>query len=197
MAARSDRIAADHVNLSEPLSTVERIVRRVVCVRVAPASGPAANIDLARWRQELHAGMLAARRIAALERRGRRYDVLHFHTQATAYASFARMKRTPAIVSIDTTSRLAGEGMPSRLARATYRPNVMHDGAVFRAARAIISTSRWAARDVADLYPGCADRTHVMPYPVKADAFDAEWLYERAARAESRADSPVHVLFIG
>jgi alpha-maltose-1-phosphate synthase len=197
MAARSDRISADHINLSDPLTMSERVGRRVLSARIAPSSGRAANLDLARWRQELHAGLLAARRIAALARRGARYDVLHFHTQATAYASVARMMRTPAIVSIDATSRLASHEAASPLSRLTYQPNVEHDGAVFRAARAIISTSRWAARDLAHVYPDCADKTHVMPYPIKADGFDDGWVGERAARASAGAGGPVRVLFIG
>jgi glycosyltransferase involved in cell wall biosynthesis len=78
--------------------------------------------------------------------------------------------------------------------RASYAPNVAHDGAVFRAARAIVATSAWAARDLAAGYPDCAAKVHVLPYPVK-DVFDPSWASERAARAVK--GGPAHVLFIG
>jgi glycosyltransferase involved in cell wall biosynthesis len=87
--------------------------------------------------------------------------------------------------------------MTSRLARWTYRPNVWHDGLVFRAARAIVATSRWAADDLADLYPDCARKVRVMPYPVRATEFDPEWLTARAARARNGHVEPVRVLFMG
>src|SRR5206468_11073853 len=124
-------------------------------------------------------------------------DLLHFHTQPTAYASLGRMKRTPAIVSIDATERQASLEMPSRVARWTYQPNVIHDGLVFRAARAIVAASRWAARDVGELYQDCAHKVRVMPYPVRASQFDPEWMAARAARARNGHAEPVRLLFIG
>jgi alpha-maltose-1-phosphate synthase len=195
-AARLDGVTASHINLSEDLTIRDRIVRRLLCVRLAPRAGPAANVDLARWRQQMNAGLLAARRIGAAERRAP-IDVLHFHTQPTAYASLGRMKRTPSIVSIDATERLASLEMTSALGRATYRANIVHDGAVFRAARAISSTSRWAARDLADAYPDCAGKVRVMPYPVRTSAFGPGWTEARAARTASSQGDPVRVLFMG
>jgi glycosyltransferase involved in cell wall biosynthesis len=195
-AARIGDVTALHLNLSENLTVRDRIVRRLLCARLAPHAGPVANIDLARWRQEMNAGLLAARRIGAAERSAS-VDVLHFHTQPTAYASLARMRRTPSIVSIDATERLASLEMTSALARATYRANIAHDGAVFRAARAITSTSHWAARDLADAYPDCAGKVRVMPYPVRASAFSGDWIEARAARAMSDRGGAVRVLFMG
>ena len=195
-AALIPSVEASHVSLSDDLTIGDRIARRLLCARLAPASGPMANIDLARWRQEMNAALLAARRVTAAERQ-RPFDLLHFHTQATAYASLRRMKRTPAIVSIDATERQASLEMTSRLARWTYQPNVMFDGLVFRAARAIIATSRWAARDIVTLYPDCADKVRVMPYPVRVAQFDPEWLAARAARARNGHAAPVRLLFIG
>jgi alpha-maltose-1-phosphate synthase len=191
--ARLMAIDATHINLSDGLTVSDRLVRSLLSIKLVPATGALANVDLRRWRQELNFGLLARRRLTAAERRGA-FDVLHFHTQNTAYASLARMRRTPAIVSIDATSRLARGDAASAVGRASYAPNVAHDGAVFRAARAIVATSEWAARDLAAGYPDCADRIHVLPYPVK-DVFDSSWASERAARAAKGA--PVHVLFIG
>jgi alpha-maltose-1-phosphate synthase len=195
-AARLPDMTATHVNLSHGLTVRDRVVRRLLCARLAPAAGWAANVDLARWRRQMHAGLLAARRIAAAEQR-QRFDLLHFHTQATAYASLRRMNRVPAIVSIDATERQASDEMTSGLARATYGANVRHDGLVFRAASAVTATSQWAARDLAATYPDCAAKVRVMPYPARLDGFDPAWLTGRADRAACAPGEPVRFLFMG
>jgi starch synthase len=196
--ARDSELEAVHINLNDDLTTKDRIIRRAFCFRCFGRTKLSQlNLDFARWRQELHAGVLAARRIRACERSGTRFDVLHFHTQATAYASLRRMKRTPSIVSIDCTQGLAREEASSRLAKSTYLPNIAHDGAVFRAASAIISISRWAANDLARAYPDCADKVHVMPYPVRLESFAEEWIQERHTHSMSDSDARVRVLFMG
>jgi glycosyltransferase involved in cell wall biosynthesis len=186
-------IEATHINLSEDLTIGDRVVRRLLCARVAPATGPAANLDLARWRQQMNVALLAARRIAAVDRRAP-IDLLHVHTQAAAWASLRRMSRIPTIISIDATERQASLEMTSPLARWTYGPNVRRDGRVFGAARAIVATSRWAAADLATLYPECAAKVRVMPYPVRTAHFDPSWL---DARARSGEAGPVRFLFMG
>ena len=189
-------IDATHVDLSLDLTLRDRLVRRVFSLPLAPRLGPAGNLDLRRWREELNVGLLAARRISQAERTSR-FDVLHFHTQATAYASLARMKRTPAIVSIDATQQLASLEAGSTLSKLTYRPNMSHDGRVFARAAAITATSEWAARDLAVHYLSCANRVHVMPYPVRAIA-DESWIREKhdTASIEERPQR-VRMLFIG
>jgi glycosyltransferase involved in cell wall biosynthesis len=104
------------------------------------------------------------------------------------------MRRTPSIVSIDVTQRLAMRELPPGLARRDYAPNAAWDRRVFRAAAAIVATSRWAAHDLALDLPECAERTQVMPYPVPLEGFDAAWGDERRARP---ASDPVRVLFVG
>ena len=84
------------------------------------------------------------------------------------------MGRVPSIVSIDATQRPAFEEATSRLSRSSYRTGMVHDGAVFRAAKQIVATSQWAARDVAAMYPDCADKVHVMPYPIDSSSFDGK-----------------------
>jgi starch synthase len=187
-----------HIDLSDGLTTNDRALRRLICFQALGATRfSGANIDLARWRHELHCGLLAARRIRACERRSGRFDVFHFHTQATAYMSLGRMKRVPSIVSIDCTQRLASRETNSRLARATYWPNIVHDRAVFRAAAAIVATSGWAADDLAREHPECAAKLHVMPYPVRLESFQKRWIEQRQARFEADNSAPVRVLFIG
>jgi len=181
------------MDLSTGLSARERVVRRLLTLGPRPAS-PAGALTAARFRHELNAGLTAARRIGALERRGERFDAIHFHTQAAAWASLGRMRRTPSIVSIDITQRLAMLEAPRGLARRDYAPNAAWDRRVFRAAAAIVATSRWAADDLALDLPECAGRVHVMPYPVPLEGFDAAWGEERRVRP---AQAPVRVLFVG
>jgi glycosyltransferase involved in cell wall biosynthesis len=191
-------IEAEYVDLSEGLSTGERVVRKLVCA--GPRTGgafPGAALLLPRFRHELHAGLLARRRIAALERGGKRFDVIHFHTQATAYLSLGRMRRTPSVVSIDITQRLAAAEAGSALERVDFAPNAARDRRVFRAAAAIVATSRWAADDLAAGQPECAGKVTVLPYPVPLDAFDEGWIEERFARAAGDAGAPVRFLFVG
>lgn len=187
--ARDARIEPTHVDLARPLGAGERLRRAVLCARPLGTT----NLDLARWRSELHSGLLAADRIrSALARDSEGFDVLHFHTQATAYASLGLMSTIPSIVSIDITQRLASLEAPSAL-RFTYRPNVMHDGTVFRRAAAIVSTSRWAADDLRRGYPECAGKVSVLPYPVRLEQSDAAWIDERRRRAGGAAE----FLFVG
>jgi len=188
-------VDASHINLSDALTIPDRLIRRALSVRLAPTSGRYANLDRRRWRQELNIGLLARRRLKASERGGA-FDLLHFHTQAAAYASLRRMERTPSIVSIDATSRLASAEMTSPAARRSYAANIARDARVFRRARAIIATSAWAAADLEDLQPECADRIHILPYPIR-DVFDETWVAERTIRARRTPASPVRVLFMG
>ncbi|HYH83500.1 MAG TPA: glycosyltransferase family 4 protein [Longimicrobium sp.] len=193
-AVRAQRgIEPVRMDLAAGLSTRDRVVRRLLTLGPRPASAAGA-LTAARFRHELNAGLTAERRIRALERRGERFDVIHFHTQAAAWAALGRMRRTPSVVSIDITQRLAMLEAPRGLARRDYAPNAAWDRRVFRAAAAIVSTSRWAADDLALELPECAGRVHVMPYPVPLEGFDAAWAEERRLRS---IGDPVRVLFVG
>ncbi len=195
--ARDPSIDAVHVDLSQHLTAGERVVRRVMCAGPRPGSSAAAALLLPRFRHEMHAGVQAARRIAALEKGGGRFDVIHFHTQATAWASLRRMRRTPSIVSLDATQRLASRGVPAGLARLDYVPGAARDARVFRAAAAIVATSAWALRDLAEDAPELAAKTYVLPFPVSLAGFDAGWTEERHARAAADPAAPLRFLFIG
>ncbi len=190
-------IAARQVVLTDGLTLGDRLVRRLLCLRLAPnGSSRLKNLDLFRYRAELNAGLVARHRIRELERRGERFDVLHFHRQATAYASLPRMRVTPSIVSIDCTQRLLVERANSPLEARTYALNAARDGAVFRAARLIIAASRWAADCLRADYPDCITEILVMPNPVEIGFFDEAWIAERAARASMPGARP-RVLFVG
>jgi glycosyltransferase involved in cell wall biosynthesis len=188
-------IDATHINLSEHLTAKDRALRWLLSVRAAPTAGPFGNLDLRRWRQELNIGWMTKRRLAAAER-STRFDVLHFTTQSCGYGNVRRMRQTPTIVSIDATSRLASREAASALGRCTYAPNIAADRSVFRAARAIVATSTWAARDVVDIDPGCVGKIHVLPIPIR-DVFEAGLAEERYARSQQTAARPVRALFVG
>jgi glycosyltransferase involved in cell wall biosynthesis len=191
---RQDRIRGERIVLTDGLSLSDRVRRRVLCQR-AWSDGwlGIANLDLARYRAELHAGLLARRRIAA--RPPGSFDVLHFHRQATAYNSLDLMARVPSIVSIDATQQCVIDRATTSVERASYAPNVRRDGAVFRRAAAIVATSQWAAASVRQMYPDCAAPIHVLPNPVLLDYFEPAWIEARAARARERV-SP-RLLFLG
>lgn len=197
LADGRDGIRATQIVLADGMTVAERAVRRLLCARVWPdGAGGLHNLDLFRYRAELNAGLLARHRIRRLERRGERFDVLHFHRQATAFASLARMRRTPSIVSIDCTQGyLVGRARSPAEARS-YLPNLWRERKIFGAARLVISTSRWAADMLRAEHPGCAIEIVVMPNPVLLDHFGADWAAERHARAVDEGYVP-RVLFVG
>jgi glycosyltransferase involved in cell wall biosynthesis len=177
-------IHAEHFVLSEHLSARDRVVRRILSQRLLPDLAGMHNLDLARFRQEYNAGLQARRRLLA---RGlEHFDVLHFHRQATAYASLDLMEKRPAIVSIDCTQTCVLQDAHNGAERWSLQFNVRRDGEIFRRAAAIVATSRWAARDVERMYPGISAPVHVMPNPVAFRLFDVAWIDERRARAAAR-----------
>jgi glycosyltransferase involved in cell wall biosynthesis len=189
--AEEPAVAATHVVLSEDLTIPDRLIRRALCVPLWPDGlFGLRNVDLARFRREYHAGLLAARRLGRLDDP----DVLHFHRQPTAFASLARMRRIPSVVSIDSTQDIMIDAARTRIERATYLANARRAGAVFRAAAAIVSTSAWAAGCLRARYPDCRTPITVMPPPVRLGFFDPAWIAERRARA---GRGPVRVLFVG
>jgi alpha-maltose-1-phosphate synthase len=184
-------IHAEHFVLSEDVPISERIVRRVLCQRLWPDIDGSRNLDLARFRRELNAGLQARHRLLA---RGlEHFDVLHFHRQATAYASLDLLERCPAIVSIDCTQACVTQDANSALELWSLGFNIRRDGEIFRRAAAIVSTSQWTASDVRRLYPDCQTPIQVMPNPVRLDLFDPGWIDERRSRSGGR----VQCLFIG
>lgn len=177
-------IHAEHFVLTENLTLTDRLIRRALCQRLLPDVAGLHNVDRARFRRELNAGLLARRRLLA---RGlEHFDVLHFHRQATAYASLDLMEQIPSIVSIDCTQTCALQNVHTERERRSFAPNIRRDGKIFARARAIVSTSQWAADDIRRMYPTCKTPIHVLPNPVMLDLFESGWLDERRARNPQR-----------
>jgi alpha-maltose-1-phosphate synthase len=194
MLPAQSRLAGEQILLTEGLTLGDRVRRRLICQRLWQDGWLGLrNLDLARWRHELHAGRLARRRI---ERIALQPDVIHFHRQATAYDSLDLMRRVPSIVSVDCTQVCVMQQARSRIERVSYAPNVRRDGRVFEVASWIVTTSQWAADSIRDMYPACQTPIEVMPDPVLFDWFDdAGWAERRRARAA--AGSVPRLLFMG
>ena len=189
---RQSSIAGEHILLTQHLTLAERLIRRALCQRLwVDGTFGLTNIDAARFRAELNAGLLARRRITDIN--PDRFDVLHFHRQATAYASLDLMRRIPSIVSIDCTQDCVISEATTAIERMSYGLNARLDGAVFRRAAAIIATSHWAVETMRRRYPDCDTPVHVMPNPVLLHYFDRGWLQIRRQRSRPRP----RLLFMG
>src|SRR5262245_33456213 len=192
-----DGVRATQTLVTDDLTPAERVMRFTLCLPLwPPGAAGIRNLDFRRYRCEMNAGLLARNRLRRLERAGRRFDVLHFHHQPTAYASLDVMQRIPSIVSIDSTQQCVLQHARSRLEARSYEPNVRRDGAIFRAARLIVATSSWAARSVRQDYPTCDTETAVMMNPVPLPPASDGWIAERHARA-TQGIAPPRVLFVG
>ena len=66
--ARCRESTRSFIDLSRDLTGVDRVIRRLCSLSFAPRTGPMANLDLRRWREEMNVGWLAARRIANAKR---------------------------------------------------------------------------------------------------------------------------------
>jgi len=191
-----DGVRVTQTLVTDDLTPAERVMRFALCLHVwPPGAAGIKNLDFHRFRSELNAGLLARNRLRRLLKAGRRFDILHFHRQTTAYASLDAMRRTPSIVSIDGTQRYVVQHARSPLEIKSYGPNIKRDGEIFRAARLIVSTSDWAARAVREDYPGCDTETLVMPNPVALPPASDGWIAERYARAQQGVRP--RVLFVG
>lgn len=194
MLPQQDRIRGESMLLTADLTVKDRLIRRALCQRLWPDGWLGLrNLDLARFRHEQHAGLLARRRIDTRLAAG--VDVLHFHRQATAYGSLDLMARVPSIVTMDCTQRLVIDAASSAIERATYGPNLRRDGRIFAAASAIIAISRWAADAVRASYPACTTPVYVMADPVMLHHFDPRWPDARRRRAEEGGRP--RLLFVG
>jgi glycosyltransferase involved in cell wall biosynthesis len=192
-----DGVHVTQVLVTEDLTPAERLMRAALCLPLWPRGAGIKNVDFQRFRAELNAGLLARNRIRRLERGGARFDVLHFHRQATAYASLGRMRQVPTIISCDTTQGWMREMASTSLEARTYAPNVRRDGEIFQAARLIVSTSGWAARSIRDEYPECTTDIEVMPNPVPLPPSSTDWVEERHRRAALTPGYRPRVLFVG
>ena len=131
-------------------------------------------------------------------------DGLMFHTQCTALFSVDRMRRTPAVISLDATP--LNFDHVSRIGGYTHRPagqsfldrqKYLMNRRAFQAAAALVPWSEWARRSLIDDYGADADRIRVLA-PGAGDGFFA--LGQRRLEQqpiEARPGGPVRILFVG
>jgi glycosyltransferase involved in cell wall biosynthesis len=130
-------------------------------------------------------------------------DGLMFHTQCTALFSVERMRRTPAIISLDATplnfdhvSRIGGYNHSPAGESFLDRQKYLMNRRAFHAAAALVPWSEWARRSLIDEYGANPDRIRVLA-PGAADAY-FELGRKRAEPLPAPAqDAPVRILFVG
>ena len=106
-----------------------------------------------------------------------RLDGLMFHTQCTALFSVDRMRRMPAVISLDATplnfdhvSRIGGYSHRPAGESFLDRQKYLMNRRAFHAAAALVPWSEWARRSLIDEYGANPDRIHVLA-PGAAPAF--------------------------
>lgn len=155
--------------------------------------GLAGRIPVYKSNWTVRAGLRARSSLARIARQAR-LDALVFHTQVPAILATDWVRRIPSIVSLDATplqyDRLGEfyrhasgpawlEGLKWRLNRDCYR-----------AARHLVTWSRWAKQGLVDEYEVPADKVTVVPPGVNV----RDWA---APAPRARHDGPVRILFVG
>jgi glycosyltransferase involved in cell wall biosynthesis len=134
-------------------------------------------------------------------------DGLMFHTQCTALFSVDRMRRMPAVISLDATplnfdhvSRIGGYSHRPAGESFLDRQKYLMNRRAFHAAAALVPWSEWARRSLIDEYGADSDRIRVLAPGAAAEFFA---LGRRRVESEPVADAsadppePVRILFVG
>jgi len=120
-------------------------------------------------------------------------DALFIHTQVAAHLLVATMRHVPTVISLDATPiNFDSVGEPyghRRQGDAFEWAKLQLHARVFRAARALVSFSHWAAESLVDDYGVQADKVSVIPQGVDLSLFRPP---ERRRPAEK-----ARILFVG
>jgi glycosyltransferase involved in cell wall biosynthesis len=128
-------------------------------------------------------------------RPGSRFDVLFFHTQATALCSLGLARRLPVVISLDATPK----NIDSMGAGYRHRPDTPGPAGLlkqscyrrlFRRAAALTTWSHWAKDSLVRDYRVDPEKVAVIPPGVDVDSW-------RAGRAADAAPGPARLLFVG
>lgn len=167
---------------------LDRVVNRALCINPPGKWLARRNLDLRRFRTELGGGFVA-RRQALRHMRRRSCDVLHFHTQVSAYGALDLMRRIPTILSGDMTSALVAREAQAAAPAWTYAPNIALEQRLYHAAAHVVLWSEWAARSVIDDYKIDPRKVSVIAPGVDIAAFPPP-----PTRAPGKR---VQILFVG
>jgi glycosyltransferase involved in cell wall biosynthesis len=157
------------------------------------AEGLAARIPVYKSNWTVRAGLRARAALARMARRAP-LDALLFHTQVPAVLAADWLRRIPGVVSLDATPRQYdrlgqfyqhAQG-PSWLEDLKWRLN--RD--CYRAARHLVTWSRWAKQGLVDEYEVPADKVTVVPPGVNI----RDWA---RPTPRTRHDGPARILFVG
>lgn len=168
---------------------------------VFEVGGLARLLPYYRGNWSVRASWRARRALDASEARGT-LSGLMFHTQCTALFSVDRMRRIPAVISLDATP--LNFDHVSRIGGYTHRPagesfldrqKYLMNRRAFHAAAALVPWSEWARRSLIEEYGVDPARIRVLA-PGAADEFFALGR-QRGEAAPSESDGPVRILFVG
>lgn len=156
-------------------------------------SGIASCLPIYRSNWTVRAGLRARRAIGRITRAGR-LDALFFHTQVPAVLSTGWVRRLPSVVSLDATplqydalgAAYGHTRGPAWMERLKWRLN--RD--CFRAARHVVTWSRWAERGLVSDYEVPAEKVTVIPPGVDVTG----WSRPTPRTADRH---PVKILFVG
>ena len=155
--------------------------------------GLASHIPLYKSNWTVRAGLRARGAVKELSRRTA-LDALFFHTQVPAVLASDWVRRVPSVVSLDATPMqydALGQAYghtsgPVWLERLKWSLN--RD--CFRAARQLVTWSRWAKQSLVSDYEVPAEKVTVIPPGVNT----SEWMRATPRRVQ---EGPVKILFVG
>jgi glycosyltransferase involved in cell wall biosynthesis len=159
-----------------------------------------------RGNWSVRASWRARRALDASEARGP-LNGLMFHTQCTALFSVDRMRRLPAVISLDATP--LNFDHVSRIGGYTHRPagesfldrqKYLMNRRAFHAAAALVPWSEWARRSLIDEYGVDPARIRVLAPGAAPEFFALGRQRAEAApvaQRPSNSDGPVRILFVG
>ena len=156
-----------------------------------------------RGNWSVRASWRARRALDAAEARGP-LSGLMFHTQCTALFSVDRMRRLPAVISLDATP--LNFDHVSRIGGYTHRPagesfldrqKYLMNRRAFHAAAALVPWSEWARRSLIDEYGADPDRIRVLAPGAAAEFFEIGRRRGEAGRSGEQPAEPVRILFVG
>ncbi len=125
------------------------------------------DADLQPLRAQLASSLHVARRLRTLAADA---DVVHLYTQNAGLLSTGVLRRTPSVVSLDTTNEHNAFRLPYRAPTAvtplTVRLSVPLERRVFDAVDRVVANSEWAASSLRTRYGVADDKLEVFPFGI-------------------------------
>lgn len=183
---RIEGIDVDFIDVPEP-----GVLRRAAG---APVPGLARlDADLQPLRAQLALSAWVRRRLGT---RVGRYDVVHLYTANAGLLSAGKLRRTPLVVSLDSTNALNAYRLPyrspTRMTPITVAASKPFERRLHAVAEAIVANSAWAARSLVEDYDVAPRRLRVQPFGIEAPHFA-----QPAAPGTRAANGLPRIVFVG